>query len=147
MRSHILGYRLLPFERNADGSFRSPRVYPRYVVAALNTHDLPTFAGWYRGLDIDLRECFGFYSRIEADARRQDRHIEIAALADRLTEEGITESQVGPTLSGAIRFLARTRASLAVIQFEDALGEVQQINLPGPSAGHPNWRRRAFKHG
>jgi (1->4)-alpha-D-glucan 1-alpha-D-glucosylmutase len=142
MRSHILGYRLLPFERKADGSFRSPRDYPRYVVAALNTHDLPTFAGWYRGLDIDLRECFGFYSRTEADARRQDRHIEIAALADRLTEEGITASQVGPTLSGAIRFLARTQASLAVIQFEDALGEVQQINLPGPSAGHPNWRRR-----
>lgn len=143
VRSGIVGYRLLPFERKADGSFKSPRDYPRDVVAGLNTHDLPTFAGWCRGLDIDLRECFGFYSRAEADARRHDRRIDIASLAARLSEEGITGSHEDrPTLLGAIRFLARTRASLAAIQFEDALGEVQQINLPGPWAGHPNWRRR-----
>jgi (1->4)-alpha-D-glucan 1-alpha-D-glucosylmutase len=143
LRSGILGYRLLPFERKADGSFKLPRDYPRHVVAGLNTHDLPTFAGWCRGLDIDLRECFGFYSRTEADARRADRHVEIAALAARLSEERIAGAQEdGPTLFGAIRFLARTRASLAAIQFEDALQEVQQINVPGPPAGHPNWRRR-----
>jgi (1->4)-alpha-D-glucan 1-alpha-D-glucosylmutase len=141
MRSGILGYCLLPFERKADGSFKSPQDYSRHVVAALNTHDLPTFAGWCRGLDIDLRECFGFYSRVEADERRQDRRSEMAALADRLDKEEIAGSQ-GPTLLGAVRFLARTRASLAAIQFEDSLGEVQQINLPGPPTGHPNWRRR-----
>ena len=142
-RSGILGYRLLPFEREADGSFKSPRDYPRHAVAGLNTHDLPTFAGWCRGLDIDLRECFGLYSRAQADAQRTDRRIEIAALGARLNEEGITGShEDGPALLAAIRFLARTRASLAAIQFEDALEEVQQINLPGPSAGHPNWRRR-----
>jgi (1->4)-alpha-D-glucan 1-alpha-D-glucosylmutase len=84
MRSHILGYRLLPFERKADGSFKSPRDYPRYVIAALNTHDLPTFAGWRHGLDIDLRECFGFCGLTEAEERRADRRIEIAALAARL---------------------------------------------------------------
>jgi (1->4)-alpha-D-glucan 1-alpha-D-glucosylmutase len=143
MRSGILGYRLLPFERKADGRFKSPREYPRYAVASLNTHDLPTFAGWSRGLDIDLRECFGLYSRAEAGARRTGRRVEIAAFAARLREEGILEShEDGPALLGAIRFLARTRANLAAIHFEDALGEVQQINLPGPSAGHPNWRRR-----
>jgi len=143
MRSGILGYCLLPFEREADGSFKSPRGYPRHAVAGLNTHDLPTFAGWCRGLDIDLRECFGLYSRAQADAQRTDRRIEIAALGARLNEEGINGShEDGPALLGAIRFLARTRASLATIQFEDALDEVQQINLPGPTAGHPNWRRR-----
>jgi (1->4)-alpha-D-glucan 1-alpha-D-glucosylmutase len=143
MHSGILGYRLLPFEREADGSFKSPRAYPRHVIAGLNTHDLPTFAGWCRGLDIDLRECFGLYSRAQADAQRADRHIEIAALAARLRQEGIARShEDGPALLDAIRFLARTRASLAAIQFEDALQEVQQINLPGPSAGHPNWQRR-----
>ncbi|HMF06794.1 MAG TPA: malto-oligosyltrehalose synthase, partial [Methylocella sp.] len=143
MRSGILGYRLLPFERKADGRFKLARDYPRHVVAALNTHDLPTFAGWCRGLDIDLRECFGFCTRTEADARRDARRVEIAALAARLREEGIAGShEDGPALLSAIRFLARTRASLAAIQFEDALQEVQQINLPGPPAGHPDWRRR-----
>jgi (1->4)-alpha-D-glucan 1-alpha-D-glucosylmutase len=143
MRSGILSYRLLLFEREVDGSFKSPRHYPRDAVAAFNTHDLPTFAGWRRGLDIDLRECLGFYSRAQADARRAERRTEIAALGVSLNEEEINGSQEhGPTLLGAIRFLARTQASLAAIQFEDALGEVQQVNLPGPSAGHPNWRRR-----
>jgi (1->4)-alpha-D-glucan 1-alpha-D-glucosylmutase len=143
MRSGILGYRLLPLERKANGSFKSPRDYPRHVVAALNTHDLPTFAGWRRELDIDLRECFGVYSRAEAEERRAERRTEIAALANRLKHEEIAGSnEDGPALLAAIRFLARTRAVLAAIQFEDVLGEIQQINLPGPSVGHPNWRRR-----
>jgi (1->4)-alpha-D-glucan 1-alpha-D-glucosylmutase len=143
MRAGVLSYRLLPFEREADGRFKSPRRYPRDALAGLNTHDLPTFAGWRRGLDIDLRECLGFYSRAQAGARRAERRTEIAALRASLNEEGIKGSQEhGPALFGAIRFLARTRASLAAVQFEDALEEVQQINLPGPSAGHPNWRRR-----
>jgi (1->4)-alpha-D-glucan 1-alpha-D-glucosylmutase len=143
MCSGVLGYRLLSFERRADGSFKSPRVYPRHVVAALNTHDLPTFAGWRRGLDIDLRECFGLYSRAEADERRAGRSIEIAALAASLEREGIAgPNEEWAALLAAIRFLARTRAMLAAVRFEDALLEVQQINLPGPSAGHPNWRRR-----
>jgi len=47
-----------------------------------------------------------------------------------------------PPLEAALRHLARTPCVLAGIQFEDAAGELNQANMPGLDAGHPNWRRR-----
>src|SRR5205085_9559797 len=48
-----------------------------------------------------------------------------------------------PQLGEAIHvFLARSRARLMLLQFEDAAGEIEQANLPGTSDSHPNWRRR-----
>jgi 4-alpha-glucanotransferase len=40
------------------------------------------------------------------------------------------------------RALARSPARIVVMQLEDALGVVEQANLPGTMAEHPNWRRR-----
>jgi len=39
------------------------------------------------------------------------------------------------------RFLARTPGHLLMVQLEDALGEVEQPNLPG-AGEHPNWQRK-----
>ena len=38
--------------------------------------------------------------------------------------------------------LARSPALLMVLQIEDALGAIEQANLPGTIDQHPNWRRR-----
>ena len=35
-----------------DGSFRRPEEYPEHAIATFNTHDLPTFAGWMSGHDL-----------------------------------------------------------------------------------------------
>jgi 4-alpha-glucanotransferase len=29
-----------------------------------------------------------------------------------------------------------------MVQFEDLLGEVEQVNLPGTTDQHPNWQRK-----
>ena len=39
-------------------------------------------------------------------------------------------------------FLAATPSKLMVVQLEDALGELEQANLPGTTDEHPNWRRK-----
>ncbi|HEX6113613.1 MAG TPA: 4-alpha-glucanotransferase, partial [Geminicoccaceae bacterium] len=39
------------------------------------------------------------------------------------------------------RYLATTPGHLLMVQLEDALGEVEQPNLPGTEE-HPNWRRK-----
>ena len=36
------------FEQD-EGGFKPPQAYPQPAMAALSTHDLPTFAGWWRG--------------------------------------------------------------------------------------------------
>ena len=45
----ILGYRLLWFEKNPDGSFRLPHEYPAQAAVSTTTHDLPTLAGFVDG--------------------------------------------------------------------------------------------------
>jgi 4-alpha-glucanotransferase len=40
------------------------------------------------------------------------------------------------------RFLADTRSRLLVVSMEDVLGLKDQVNLPGTTNEHPNWRRR-----
>jgi 4-alpha-glucanotransferase len=39
-------------------------------------------------------------------------------------------------------FLARTRAGLAMVQLDDLTDERDQVNLPGTTDQHPNWRRK-----
>jgi 4-alpha-glucanotransferase len=45
-------------------------------------------------------------------------------------------------VDAAVRFIAKTEVPLSLIPLEDLLGQVEQPNLPGTVAEHPNWRRR-----
>lgn len=39
-------------------------------------------------------------------------------------------------------FLARSRASIAMVQLVNLTGEILQVNLPATTNEHPNWRHR-----
>ena len=48
-----------------------------------------------------------------------------------------------PELARAVHtYLARTPCKLLMVQLEDVLGQFNQVNLPGTSGQHPNWRRK-----
>ncbi|WP_423396257.1 4-alpha-glucanotransferase [Burkholderia sp. LMG 21824] len=51
----IAGMRVLWFERDAGGAFRPPAEWDRDAIAMSSTHDLPTVAGWWRGVDLAWR--------------------------------------------------------------------------------------------
>ncbi|MDD1785888.1 4-alpha-glucanotransferase [Burkholderia gladioli] len=51
----IAGMRVLAFERERDGAFRPPEAWDRDAAAMSSTHDLPTLAGWWRGVDLAWR--------------------------------------------------------------------------------------------
>jgi len=144
MESGVLSYRVLPFERE-DAAFKKPKEYPRSALAVITTHDLPTFIGWWRGLDIDLRQTLGVFDPATAEEQRASRAIDREHFAKALAEHGLLPpsfSQEEPPLEGAVRYLARTACVLAGLQLEDASDELNQPNMPGLDAGHPNWRRR-----
>ncbi|MFP3481172.1 4-alpha-glucanotransferase, partial [Burkholderia sp. SIMBA_057] len=44
-RAGILSYRVLYFERSADGGFKAPQEYPVGAMVTVTTHDLATFKG------------------------------------------------------------------------------------------------------
>ena len=148
MGSNILSYRILSFEREHDGAFKPPQAYPRKALAAVATHDLPTFTGWWKGLDTELRKTYGFYSTERAEDEQRARAGEREQFCRALAEAGLIASTDGHStpsdapIEAGFRFIARTPAMLEAIQLEDVLGDTRQANLPGPDRGHPNWRRK-----
>ncbi len=144
MESGVLSYRVLPFER--DGSaFKKPDQYPRSALAVITTHDLPTFTGWWRGLDVDLRQTLGIFDPKTSDRERAARKADKSHFAQALAAEGLLPAEQvteEPPLEATIRYLARTSSVLTAVQIEDASGELNQPNMPGMDVGHPNWRRR-----
>ena len=144
MASGLLSYRVLAFERDHAG-FKRPVAYPREALAAISTHDLPTFVGWWRGLDTDLRQTLGLYTAEQGEAERAERVRDRAQLAGALhAEHLLPTADVGDTapFEATARYLGRTPSVLAAIQYEDVIGEVGQANMPGTTEGYPSWRRK-----
>ncbi len=145
MRSGLLSYRILTFEREHDGAFKPPNAYPRKALAAIATHDLPTFAGWWKGLDTALRQTFDVYTPEQAAKEREERVGDLAKFMGALHEAGLTPTAsvpADPPFEEAFRYVAKTDAMLIALQLEDVLEDTNQANLPGPDLGHPNWRRK-----
>ncbi|MGI9492317.1 MAG: 4-alpha-glucanotransferase, partial [Geminicoccaceae bacterium] len=117
------------------------------------THDLPTLKGFWEGRDIDWRERLGLYPDQKKHATdREEREKLKAELLHRLDAEGLLVHGIDPMqppkflpwslVEAFHRFLFRTPAVLKAIQLEDALGAIEQANLPGTIDEHPNWRRK-----
>lgn len=144
MQSGVLSYRVLPFEREGE-AFKKPDDYPGSAMSVLTTHDLPTFIGWWRGLDIDLRQTLAVFDPKTAENERQAREADKKQFAKALVEQKLLPSDSileTPPLTAAVRYLARTKCALTALQIEDASSELNQPNMPGMDAYLPNWRRR-----
>ncbi len=149
----LLGCRVLYFEREPDGRFRSSARYPPACLASVSTHDLPTLAGFWVGRDIDWRDRLGLFADPAQAARERAERGEIRRrLLELLAAEGLLPAGLDPTTPPAElpwevavalhRLLARSPAEIVVMQLEDALQLDEQANLPGTTGEHPNWRRR-----
>jgi 4-alpha-glucanotransferase len=147
----VYSYRVLLFEKHADGRFKGTAEYPRRAIATVTTHDLPTLKGYWSANDIGLRSQLNLYPNDEvrgmvADERVRDRN----ALLVALEEEGLkpagcdgSAESYGQALSLAIHeFLARSSAALVVVQAEDLVGMSDPVNVPGTSEEHANWQRK-----
>ncbi len=115
----------------------------RDAVAALNTHDMPPFAAFTGGLDIDRRVAMGLLDHDGERVERDRRHRLTHALAADLRARGETFED-GPVALARVclRALGRSRARAVVPALEDLWGETEPQNIPG-TAGGANWRRKA----
>jgi 4-alpha-glucanotransferase len=143
----ILGMRVLWFERAQDLGFTAPSGWDRDATAMTSTHDLATIAGWWTGGDIACRERAGVVPDGSQD--RQDRLRDRGMLWSAMTASGATQgsqpvdTDPGPAVEAALRHVGGAACSFAIVPVEDALGLVDQPNLPGTMDDqHPNWRRR-----
>jgi 4-alpha-glucanotransferase len=130
----IWSYKVMMFERDAQGSFQGIDYYPPNALVTFNTHDLSTYAGWRSFSDLKLKRSLGIDPGESDDARWQ-----ALALLDEVLHHHAID---GHDLYAVVDFLARTRSRLLAISLEDLLGVIDQPNIPGTVDEHPNWRQR-----
>ncbi|MGZ5256495.1 MAG: malto-oligosyltrehalose synthase, partial [Burkholderiales bacterium] len=151
-RATVLSYRLLYFERSADGDYKRPHEYPKDALVAVSTHDLATLTGFWEGYDLDVRQKLNLFPSEELRAqyvvnRAQERaRLVIALEREELMPEGAINplaSPMTPELALAVHaYLAQTPSRVFVVQLEDILGVREQANMPGTVEEQPNWRRK-----
>ncbi len=142
----IDGMRVLWFERDAEGRFTPPAQWTPGAAAMTSTHDLPTLAGWWTGRDIEWGEELDLLP--DPAAARTTRAADRAALwasigqGDGKAEPLPAEDDTATFADAACTHVGRSACELVMLPVEDALGLVEQPNLPGTLHEHPNWQRR-----
>ena len=130
----IWSYQVTLFERACDGSFHPPEHYRENALVTFATHDLPTFAGWLERRDLAVKREL----EIDPGETDEERSAAQTALRNALSQRGMHSLD----FLSAAKYLAATASKLVVVSIEDALGIIEQVNVPGTVDEHPNWRRR-----
>jgi len=140
--ARILSYRVLWFEREGE-AFRKPEHYPTLAAACVATHDLPTLAGWWEGLDIAEREGLGLLDGAGAADAHAARAAERATLLAALGLDAPKLGPLPPKIAAVIHaYIAATPSLMVLVQAEDLTGARVGVNLPGTDRERPNWRHR-----
>lgn len=121
---------------------------PERSVYSLNTHDTPTFAGFWAGDDIDDRLELGLVDEEEAEELHRTRGEIREAWTGFLRDEGEASQELASdepeaVLEATLRKAARTPASLLLVTLEDLWLERRPQNVPGTGPERPNFRRKA----
>jgi 4-alpha-glucanotransferase len=117
---------------------------PEGAVASINTHDMPTFAAFWQGLDVADRVSLGLLdeetARQEAGKRQavRDNVVTFLKRAGLFRGDGVAE-----VLRGLLAYLGTGPDRLVLVNAEDLWQETRPQNTPGTWRERPNWRRKA----
>lgn len=135
MRSYVL-----QFELPGEAPVRRP---PKKSVASLNTHDMPPFAAFWTGTDIEDRLALGHIDEESAARQRSERGASREQLTAVLAGFGKLEGKDEAAPAGAsVQWLLNSQAGAVLVNVEDLWLETQPQNIPGTTGEHPNWRRK-----
>jgi 4-alpha-glucanotransferase len=124
--ANVLSTRLAYFEP------RPPARWPRRSVAAVTTHDLPTIAGAWTGVDLDDQAAAGL----------RPEPTELSRVRRRLAGfPGVTPvTPLEEVVLRVHRVLAAAPSVLVLASLEDATLDPRRPNLPGTTSGQrDNW--------
>lgn len=119
---------------------------PSNIVASLNTHDMPTFAAFWQGLDIQERLSMGLLDKKGAQVERRTRQACKDALISFLRNKNLLKedsAEILDILRACLLFLSSSQARTVLVNLEDLWLETRPQNVPGTGDEHPNWRRKA----
>ena len=140
-RMHVVQFELT---EDPDSPLPSP---PRGAIASLNTHDTPTFQGFWTERDIAEREQLGLQDKEACRTMSARRGRQRGALLSHLRrKEKIRpdpDDEVVTAMTACLRELASGPARLVLVNIEDLWLEPEPHNVPGTQRERPNWRRKA----
>ncbi len=139
--SGLYGCAIVHFEREG-AALKPPRRYREGALASFGSHDLPTVRGFLAARDNDWRRRVGQFTDEQAAENRAEREADVAALRRMLRAEGRPAETDEEVVDSVHASLAEGASAMVAVSLEDALGMVEQPNLPGTLDEHPNWRRR-----
>ncbi len=123
-RRGLLSYRLAWFEA------KPPERYPAQALAALTTHDLPTAAGVWTGVDLAEMESTGRPVNRTAELGLRRRLKRLAAVSD--------DAAPAQVIERAYAALGRAPSRLVVATLDDASQAERRPNMPG-DVDRANW--------
>jgi len=135
---------VMQFEATPNGKRPLPDPHED-SVAALNTHDMPPFAAFWEGLDVQDRVELGLLDRegsvVEMSKRGKLRNAVVRFL--RVDRHNGHNPPMVDILRALLQFLGKNCNRTVMVNMEDLWFERQPQNVPGTCEERPNWRRKA----
>ena len=141
-RTGVFQMYVLQYELQADAA---PRPAPADSVASLNTHDMPTFAGFWAGDDARDRHDLGLMNAEALEEELAARETIRQSLLQHLVHIGRLkrgQTDLPAVRQAALEALGMGPASLVLMNIEDLWDETEQQNVPATLHERPNWRRK-----
>ena len=142
----VLGSSVLWFERDEaeagdTGALSRPDQWRETAMASVTTHDLPTALGWLRGEHVRVRAELGLLN--DPAAEEKSFAAERRELLGHLVAAGVLADADAPEeeqVRALHAFLAATPSRYVLAAPGDAVGDLNQPNMPGTVDEYPNWR-------
>ena len=117
---------------------------PANAVASFETHDMPMFATFWSGMDIENRRDMGLVDDATATEEKLDLETRKQALITFLRNQGFLKDEASPQAvhSASMAYLSTRSANLVLINLEDLWQETRPQNVPGTAQERPNWCRK-----
>ena len=131
-RHNIRQLYVAQYETAVESGTTALRKPPRGSVASLNTHDLFPFQAFLEGSDIETRLRLKLLKSEDATVERKQR-ARISRALRRFAGKDV--------LKGCLDFLAKSPASVVLVNLEDLWKETAAQNVPSTTTQHPNWKR------
>jgi 4-alpha-glucanotransferase len=143
----VLGSSVLWFERDEaveageTGALTGPAQWREAAMASVTTHDLPTALGWLRGEHVRVRSELGLLD--DPAGEEKSWYAERKELLDHLVAAGAladADASEEEQVRALHAFIAATPSRYVLAAPGDAVGDLNQPNLPGTIDEYPNWR-------
>ena len=121
----LLSYRLLFFEPNP------PPTFPELALSSVTTHDLATIAGIWTGQSIEHMRAAGVTPNATGLSELKGKLGALAGVS--------TDARIDDVIVETYRALGHAPSRVLLATLEDALGVLEQPNMPGTTTTWPNW--------